>query len=364
MAAEVFGHVLAAVKIDEPDPGSELSVQRAPYNSLPFVFSAQPRPELQNRDDRLESLNAAMDGDAIIEAHRRASETAAARIDQARLAGASLYLANVDPEDFGPVLSLAPEMVDRGLDGCAERSDDFRRRLRLAEGTYLSLCEALLTSEPARGTELWRALRSTMTTRYIGAAGVEELLHIAFRAPHSPAVEVLRRELLDPLECGSDQALNDLAFVATLNGNAGWLQSAIDSDSSSPVAWRCKRGLMLSGFTAGNRLPVEGAWPDGQVTSDHADLRRRSARDRWTEGCARHWWQIYLAAADVKSAYAAWILFRNAADRRAQIWMRQDIKDQNDKGSFFESKLAHVCLNRSSLERAMSSGRKSWKGSF
>jgi hypothetical protein len=364
MAAEVFGHVLAAVKIEEPDPGSELSVDRSADHSLPFVFSAEPRPTPQTRGDPFASLNAAMDGDAIVEAHRRASDTAAARIDEARLAGASLYLADVDPEDFGPVLRHAPEMVVRWLDGCAERSDDFRRRVRLAEAAYLSLCESLLVSDPQRGTELWRALRSTMTTRYIGAGGVEELLHIAFRVPQTPAIAGLRCELLEPQECDSDQALRDLALAASLNGNAAWLESAIGSDMNSPLAWRRKRGLMLSGFTAGNDLPVEGAWPDGQVTSDHADLRRRSARDRWTEGCARHWWRAYLAAADVVSAYAAWILFRNAADIRAQAWMRQDIEERNDRRAFFESKLSHVRLNRSKLEQAMKKRPEKLEGKF
>jgi hypothetical protein len=364
MAAEVFGHVLAAVKIEEPDPGSELSVDRSADHSLPFMFSAEPRPNPQTRGDHFASLKAAMDGDAIVEAHRRASETAAARIEEARLAGASLYLANVDSEDFGPVIRHAPEMVVRWLDGCAERSNDFRRRVRLAEAAYLSLCEALLASDPERGTELWRALRSTMTTRYIGAAGVEELLHIAFRVPQASAVEGLRRELLDPLECDSDQALNDLALAASLNGNAEWLQSTIESDMNSPLAWRRKRGLTLSGFTAGNDLPVEGAWPDGQATSDHADLRRRSARNRWTEACARHWWRAYLAAADAGSAYAAWILFRNAADMRAKAWMRQDIEERNDRPAFFKNKLSSVRLNRSKLEQAMKKRPEKLDGKF
>src|SRR5437899_382204 len=62
---------------------------------------------------------------------------------------------------------------------------------------YLALCEALLTHDPARGADLWRALSVMLTTRYIGAVGVDELLHLVFRVPDSVPVAELRAELLD-----------------------------------------------------------------------------------------------------------------------------------------------------------------------
>lgn len=352
LAAEVFGHVLA-VTLEEPDPGSDLTVDRSADHSLPFMFSAEPRPVPRTRESTLAAFNAATDGDAIMEEHRRASDAAIARIDEARQAGASLYLADLDFKDFLPVLRHAPDLVARWLDGCAQVSDDFRRRLRLAEGAFLSLCEALLTADPPRGAELWRALRSTMTTRYMGPAGVEELLHIPFRAPQSQDVENLRRGLLDLKECNSDQALSDLALAASYNGGAEWLRSVIAEDMESPLAWKQKRAAMLSSFTTDNELPVEGAWPEGRATSDHEDLHRRSARGRWLDASARHWFRTYLSAEDDVSAYAAWILFRNAADRRARTWLGRDIEERNDNSAFFGRKISHMRLNRSRLQRAM-----------
>lgn len=83
------------------------------------------------------------------------------------------------------------------------------------------------------------------------------------------------------------------------------------------------------------------------------DLRRKAARLRWREACARHWWRAYLAAQDPAEAYAAWILFLRSADARAWVWMRDDVEAQNAGDNFFALKLAHVQLNRQALKRAM-----------
>jgi hypothetical protein len=95
------------------------------------------------------------------------------------------------------VLKYAPELVERWIEGHRESTADYRRRVRLAEAAYLALCEALLSQDAVRGVQLWRGLRKTVATRYIGAIQVDDLTHMAFRAPSSEPVEALRRELLD-----------------------------------------------------------------------------------------------------------------------------------------------------------------------
>lgn len=364
LAAEIFGHVIAATKLPEPDPGCELSVQRPTDRSSPLYYSTEPRQDPQGRDDPISRLKRAMDGDALLEEHRRAADIAAARIDEARAAGASLYLTDMQPEDFEPVLRLAPEVVDRWLEGSEERSTDFRRRVRLAEASFMSLCEALFEHDSKQGARLWRALRAVIATRYVGSAGVDEMLHIVFRVKDSREVTALREELLDPRVSQTDAALFDIAIAASFNGKAGWLSSIIVSDQASPFAWRRKRGLLMGGFVVGNTLPIDGAWPDGQMTTDHADLRRGAAQRRWLEACARHWWQTYLTALDPVAAFAAWKLFLNAADRRAWIWIRNDVEQQNNRDAFFERKLAHSQLNRSDLTKAMKDRSKKLESKF
>ncbi|MGY4430944.1 hypothetical protein ACVWWO_003421 [Bradyrhizobium sp. F1.13.1] len=195
LAAEIFGHVLAANKIAEPDPGSTLTVDRTEKRFTPFFVSMQLRPDLQDPNSPA-AIRAALDADARIKAHQRAVETATARIGEARQSGASLYLTNVDAIDLIPLIQHASNMIDRWLEGSHDTSGDFRRRVRLAETAFLALCEALLIQEPTRGAALWRAPHRTVTTRFIGPAGVDELLHIVFRVPDSASVAALRNELV------------------------------------------------------------------------------------------------------------------------------------------------------------------------
>lgn len=353
LAAGIFGHVLAAEKIDAPDPGSILSVDRTEVKSSPFTFSVSPRPSQEDTDDPVAALKAAMDTNAQMSAHRRAVETAVSRISEARKSGASLYLANISVEDFEPVLQNASDIVDHWLEGSHELTMDFRRRVSLAEAAYLALCEVLLANDPMRGAQLWRALRATVTTRFVGAADVEDLLHMVFRVPESQAITELREELIGLERCHTDQALFDLAVATSYNGKDDWLAAVIEIDRASALVWKRKRGLVLAGFIADNTLPVAGAWPDGEIRTGYAALECKSERFRWIEACAHHWWRVYLKAQDPAEAYAAWVLFLRSADRRAWIWIRQDIQAANDTSTFFKLKLSHAWLNRSELKRAM-----------
>jgi hypothetical protein len=353
LAAEIFGHVLAAEKIGEPDPGSTLTVDRAEKNFSPFVVAVQPRPSPEEEGNPMASLRAALDADGRAEAHMRAFETATTRIEQARRSGASLYLTDVEVIDMEPVVRHASDMLDRWLEGYREITTDFRRRVRLAETTFLALCEALLVHDAARGAELWRSLRATMVTRYLGAAGIDELLHIAFRAPDSAPVAGLRDEVINLPLCHTDQDLFNVAIAASYNGKSAWVAAAAAADQASLLVWRQRRGVLLAGLSTGNALPVAEAWPEGEIRTDRADLRRKAAGFRWSEACAHHWWRAYLAAQDAVEAYTAWILFLRSADARAWSWMREDVKAQNANGGLSDLKLAHVQLNRAELKRAM-----------
>ena len=294
-----------------------------------------------------------MDVDLQINVHRRATETAVSRILKTQRSGGSLYLANIVADDFTPVLQHAPDLVNHWLEGSHELTADFRRRVCLAEAAFLALCKALLTHDPTRGAQLWRSLSATVTTRYIGAADVEDLLHMIFRVSDSNAVAELREGLIGLDRCNTEQALFDLAIATSYNGQADWLSDLIETDRASALAWKRKRGAVLAGFTANNTLPVSGAWPDGKVRTGYVELESRSARFRWIEACAHHWWRAYLKAQEPAEAYAAWVLFLHSADFRAWIWMCKDNQAANESSPFLNLKLTHVRLNRSALKSAM-----------
>lgn len=349
LATEIVGHLLLTSNLSVPDPGADLTVEREQTNSWPFSFSAEPRITQDSLNDYFSDL----DGDAQLKAHRLATETACSRIKEARASGAKLYLANLACADFESALKHAPELVHSWLDGLNERTIDFRRRVALAEETFFVICEALLAQDPGRGIELWRALRELTTIRYLGAASVEDLLLMVFRAPDFPEIVKLRQELLEPAQSQTDLELFSLALAATLNGKNEWLETTHEIDQSSELAWKRKRGEVLSGFTASNTLPIADAWPEGEIKTSHEALRKRSARFKWIEACAHHWWKAFLDADTPENAYAAWILFLNSADRRAWVWARPKDMPSNNTDAFYRLKLSHVRLNLHRLKRSM-----------
>ena len=190
-----------------------------------------------------------------------------------------------------------------------------------ADKFFLALSQALLTHAPEKGAQLWHKLRSNS-----GKAGVEDLIHMVFRVPHSPEVMKLREELVELEYCHNDQKLFDLAIAASYHGKSDWLDSLIHNDRASASVWRQSRAEVLAGFTVDNSLPVAGAWPDGETRTTHAKFTLISARHRWIEACAHHWWRTFLNACDPAEAYAAWVMFLHSADRRAWVWIHQDIE--------------------------------------
>ena len=252
---------------------------------------------------------------------------------------------NVDAKDFELVLQHAPDIVEQWLEGCSEPTAEFRYRVH--NSIFRPLCEALLAHDPCRGVQLWRVLHETIP--HFGPTNVDDLWHMAFRVPDSPAVTVLREEVAELDYCDTDKALLDLAIAASFNGKDSWLTERIGTDQASALSWKQKRAVVLAGFTSNNALPIADAWPDDEIKTYYADLAVTSARYRWIEACARHWWQAFLKAPNPTEAYAAWVLFLRSADRRAWVWMQQDIESARDSDDFFNLKMVHVQLNLEKL---------------
>lgn len=353
LAASMFGAVLAADEVEAPDPGSTLSVDRRKTESGLFRFSVAPHQSDGAAEEPFAVLRAAMDTEAQVKALNRAVHIAVGRIREARASGASLYLADVASRDIEPVLRHAPHLIEQWLEGSKQPTADFDRRVELAEAAYLAICEVLLEHEPSRGVALWQTLRQVMSTQIVSAADVEELVHMAFRAPDTPIVNLLRAQILGLDFCRSDQDLLNVAIAAAFNGKTRWLSGVIEEDRLSKLAWRRKRGIVLQGFTCGNSLPVTEAWSDDEIRTNHEALQRWSARFRYREACAHHWWRVYLAAENCVDAYAAWVLFVHSADGRVWVWMDNDARALNLADALSRLKISHARLNRSNLRRAV-----------
>ena len=258
---------------------------------------------------------------------------------------------NVEVKDFEHILRYVPATFNQWQDGCSGYTTEFLNRTH--NSTFLPLCEALLKLDPCRGVQLWQFLHDNIPVQYFGAANVKEFWHMVFRAPDSPAVTNLRDELAELEYCNTDQALFDLAIAASYNDKADWLADRITTDKESPFPWRRKRAEVLEGYTSDNMLPIEGAWPDGEIQTKYAESAKTSARHRWSEACARHWWKTFLRAPNPTEAYAAWVLFLRSADRRAFVWIQQEIETAQNSDDFFRLKMIHFHLNQENMKNAL-----------
>ncbi len=359
LATETLGQILAAKDAKKPDPDSILLVNRIKENSWPNSFSLTLKPASTEN----ENLKLMFDSEFQNKKLNQAIKVTEACVSEARSSG-TLYLVNMKYKDFEPVLLYASDLVEQWLADLYNPTDEFRRRILLAEETFLALCETLLIHNPKHGVQLWRILHTTLKTRYLGAAGVEDLLHMVFRVPDSPDVITLRKELVELKNCNTDLDLFNIAIAASYNGKADWIDALIREDRASPLVWRQRRALTLAGFTANNKLPVTGAWPKGEMKTVYTSLRWKSARQRWIEACARHWWEAFLNSSDPNEAYAAWVLFLHSADRRIETYIPQYKNVERNSNDFTNLKTIHVELNRPHIKRAWNRNEKELEKNF
>lgn len=361
LAAGVLDHILMDSGY-APDLGSIVTVDREARRNHPFYYNVEPAKE--ETGNPVEDLCAAFDAEQQRTRFQRAVETAAERIEAARKSGARLYLTDLDPEDLAAVLRHAPEFVEVWLEGQDRPTEDFVRRVQLAEPAYLALCEALLAADAPRGVALWRALKRAISVNFVGQGGVDDTIQILFRAPQSAEVDALLLELFDLEKCNTDAALESLALAAAINDRSEWLEDRITADEQSGVTWRKHRAITLRGFITGGGWPNPEAWPEGKLSTTLARIRKESARRRLIDAAARHWWRTYLSAETAEEAYSAWILFLNAAGPTSIVWRRSEA-DATDEGvPLFRKKIAQAQLNVSDLKRRVKKRSERLDGQF
>lgn len=300
-----------------PNAEGILSIRMPEESELARVLVREPDDV---KGDFGEALRrATRDLDEVSERMDQLAKDAAATIDKIRSSGHSLYLHTFDFEVVEAAYRAAPAVWEPLLMGAEAQSKEFERRVHLAEGLYLCLCEVLLTYAPAKGLRLWRVLLGCMRIRFNGPAKIPELVHIVLRAPESPEVLAARADLTGILHCNSDQDLLELVIAAQMHGRDAWLEKLIAEDEVSNQLWRRKRAIVLKGFHI--LPPVDQlCWPEGQPVGSAEALKRSVLK--WTNHAvlAKYWWDKFITAPDVDQAFAAWHIFLGSADRRAWVW--------------------------------------------
>lgn len=355
-AAEILSGLLISSSARPADAGAEIFVNAERRKGDPVSFSILPPPMYP--DDPLSDWKALSQPDEDARHRQNAVDTAVERIRDARISGARLFIHSFMPEDFAPFIINHRDTVMQWIEGYADGSSEFRRRVRLAEGAFIALCDALFEHDPKVAASLWTSLRNALHTRFIGHGKVDEMIHVVFKHAALPEAAALLDELYDLPQCHTDAALFTLALAAQLNNQRGWLEKVISADESSDDLWRRQRARVMNGFRSGNLLPFPESGNDTVAPDLRTSRQQKMLRWQHREACARHWWDAYWNALTVEGAYAAWLLFSNAADRRAHCWMADQLKMVDESVELAQKKLSHFRLNYDRLTRAMEKHEK------
>lgn len=362
LAVEILSSLLMSSDTQVADPGAEIFVNAERREDDPVSFSVLPPPMFPG--DPFGGWKEMSRPAEHAQHWRNVVDTAVARIKDARNNGARLFIHSFSPEDFYGFIVNHRDTVMQWIDGYEEGALEFARRVLLAEGAYIALCDAMFEHDPTVAVALWRSLRKALHTRFIGHGKIDEMIHILFKHSALPQTAILLDELYALEFCHSDATLFTLALASQLNNQSAWLDRMIAFDEASVDVWQRQRGQIMRGFRAGNHLPFADSGSDVVARDLRTSRQQKMLRWQHREACAKHWWESYWDATTVEDAYASWVLFSHSADRRAHCWMLTRIRSASDGDPLMEKKLAHFRLNYDRLKRSMEKHEKDMEREF
>ena len=280
-------------------------------------------------------------------------------VRDARRSGAQLLHAHFSAEDFDLVLNLYPEALEPWLEGMDPPSSEFRKRVRLAEGFYAALCEAVLIRDPTRGIPLWRALRQCLTVGFINRIGIDRLKYAPFIASDCPAVDAVLEDLYGPDEAQTDDDLLDVVVAARSTGRIDWLRQMICRDETSPCPVHQRRAAFIRPLLTRPAIAGDAAWPSSKPVGGYREIRDCSWIMGQREAFAGHWMQKFAQADTPEIAYASWLLFMASSDRRGRTWISVDYdRYASEDAPIDAEKRRFMNQQRHQLEREIAENEK------
>ena len=362
LGADLLGMVVVEAPTELPETALEVSHDRsAAEETMNYLYSYGDIRE----DDKLDPL-----GRVLNRSRERYQERRQALADryrkevmEARERGAHFHLEFVRPEHFGVVLDRYPEAVDIWLEGMAERSPEFVRRARVADGFFVSLCEVLLTRVPDRGVTLWRTLRECLThVNFTVHGDMDRLLQALFAAASSAEVEKALGEVYTVQCTHNDKELVGLVVAARQCGRLDWLYRMVTQDASSACPLHQRRAAFLAPLLAVPEIVGNDGWPEGEFAGG---VQGASWKLGQREAFARHWLETFTQADSEVQAYAAWRLFLACVDRRVWSWMN-DLLDRylGVADGLDAVKRRFVVQQKRQIRRAIADNEKQWGDNY
>ena len=363
VVVESITAVVMDTDTDVPDPGVRVwhdrSVAQQTYNYM--YTSGALVEEADDVGDHARALERMRSSEQYEERRRRTSKSYYDEVKRARAAGAHFYLGLVDRTHFASVLEDSPEVLAEWLQGLDAHTTEFVRRVRLANGFFVALCEALLEREAAEGIVLWRALRECVVDVRFTEHGIDRLTLALFRAPVGCEVEEALAEVCRLENCRHDGELVDLVVAARLTGRLGWLAEKVARDARLACPLDQRRAAFLEQLASVAELAGDSAWPTGWNGNGGRIAAWKSAQ---REAFAAHWLREFVRAATREEAYAAWLLYLACADRRGESWVDDEMERVDGPGGLGGVKAAFERTQRRRLKREAGENEKGWSDTF
>jgi len=368
LIADILTKALLQQGIQVEEPLAEIILDKERVERSHYAYTiGRSAEDIENEGDAFYAFAASSNPEAQAEKRSAAVNGAIEQVKKARESGAHLHLILMRPEDFDPIFKHCPDTIATWLHGIDEESEESIRRIQLAEGFYVAFCRKLLDIDPAKGASLWRLLRTKLFTRFIGAAGVDELVHMVFEANASLQVMKLRDELYSLEHAQTDEALIDLVIATRRAGCEDWIFAKIEADKRSPCPAHNIRAVFLEPLVSRPQIAEQTLWPTGQPLAGQESVKRASWKAAQHEAYSYHWLKMYAATTDPVEAHAAWRLVEASADPRARIWIGS-VYDQfvarhpSDGNTFDARKRIFSGTRKRELHKAMEARVKNWKG--
>ena len=363
-AVDLLSAALAQYPEDAPESGLDISHDEEAAASGNYEFTiGDIVEEREEENDIVSFVERTNHPERHAERRQAIIQSYVDAVKEARRSGAQLLHAHFTAQDFDIVLDLYPEALDRWLEGMGSVSAEFRRRIRLAEGFFVALCEAVLRRNPSRGIPLWRALRTCVATQFISRTGIDRLKYAPFAVIDCPAVDAVLEELYGLDESLTDEDLFDIVVAARSSDRNDWLQHVVSRDENSPCPAHRRRAAFLRPLLNRPAIAGDAAWPSGEPPAGYDAISINSWIMAQRESFAVHWLRSFAEADTPESAHAAWLLYMACCDRRARTWMSEDYgRYAVRNGSIEDLKLRFITQHRYRLDRAITDNEKSLAG--
>ena len=360
LAVELLSAALSSYPEDAPESGLDIFFDQEAAAAGNYEYTIGDIVEEREDDNNIRSF---------LERVNRPEEHAQRRqtvirsyldaVREARKSGAQLLHGHFAAEDFDLVLDLYPEALERWIEGVESASREFRRRVRLAEGFYVALCEALFKRDPSRAVPLWNALRQCVTAGFVGRTGLDRLKYAPFMAPQCRSADAVLEDLYALDQAQTDEDLVDIVVAARSCGRVDWLRRMVFRDENSPCPAYRRRAAFIRPLLTRSAIAGDAAWPSGKSVGGYRDIRNQSWIMGQREAFAGHWLKKFAEAETPEVAHASWLLFMASSDRRARTWMSEHYARYASANAPIEAaKQRFFRQQRHHLKRAMADNEK------